>query len=243
MQLRNFVGGVYVESAASAFTGVVDPSTGQAYARVGRATSTGRSRLPSRGSRPGETSPRATGSGRCCGSLARWRRAQVARGELPHILDCLEFFAGAARRLDGIAAGEYVAGHTSMLRREPLGVVAAVTPWNYPLMMAVWKVTPALAAGNAVVLKPAETTPVTPLMLAELAAEHLPPGSLNVVCGDRDAGRALVAHPVPAMVAITGSVRGPGARWRQPPARRSSASTSSWAARRRYSSSATRIPA
>ena len=100
-----------------------------------------------------------------------------------------------------------MAGHTSWIRREPIGVVAQVTPWNYPLMMAVWKIAPALAAGNTVVLKPSETTPVTTLMLAEVAGEIYPPGVLNVICGDRDTGRSLVSHPVPQLVAITGSVR------------------------------------
>ena len=100
-----------------------------------------------------------------------------------------------------------MAGHTSFIRREPIGVCAQVSPWNYPLMMAIWKIAPALAAGNTLVLKPAETTPATTVMLAELAAEFLPAGVLNVVCGDRDSGRALVAHPVPGLVSITGSVR------------------------------------
>jgi betaine-aldehyde dehydrogenase len=100
-----------------------------------------------------------------------------------------------------------MAGHTSWIRREPIGVVAQVTPWNYPMMMAVWKIAPALAAGNAVVLKPSDTTPVTTLMLAEVAGEIFPPGVLNVICGDRDTGRELMKHPVPQMVAITGSVR------------------------------------
>ena len=129
------------------------------------------------------------------------------RAEIPHVCDVIRFSAGASRVPEGIAAGEYAAGHTSVLRREPLGVVAQITPWNYPLMMATWKWAPAVAAGNTVVLKSAETTPVTPLMLAELAAELLPPGVLNVVCGGRDTGAAMVAHPVPAMVALTGSVR------------------------------------
>ncbi len=129
------------------------------------------------------------------------------RAEMPHVVDVVRFSAGASRVPEGLAAGEYVAGHTSVLRREPLGVVAQLTPWNYPLMMATWKWAPAVAAGNTVVLKSAETTPVTPLMLAELAAEVLPPGVLNVVCGDRGTGRLMVEHDVPAMVALTGSVR------------------------------------
>jgi betaine-aldehyde dehydrogenase len=131
----------------------------------------------------------------------------TASEELPPMVDQIRFFAGAARILEGRSAGEYLAGHTSWIRREPVGVVGQVTPWNYPMMMAVWKLAPAIAAGNTVVLKPSDTTPVTTARLAELAAEVLPPGVLNVICGDRDTGRALVAHPVPQMVAITGSVR------------------------------------
>ncbi|GAA0958193.1 gamma-aminobutyraldehyde dehydrogenase [Kribbella koreensis] len=127
--------------------------------------------------------------------------------ELAVLIDQLRFFAGAARMLEGKSAGEYLAGHTSYVRREPIGVVGQITPWNYPMMMAIWKFAPALAAGNTVVLKPAETTPVTTVMLAELAAEVLPPGVLNVVCGDRDTGQALVEHPAPQLVSITGSTR------------------------------------
>ena len=131
----------------------------------------------------------------------------TATDEVPPCVDQLRFFAGAARVLDGRSAGEYMEGHTSWVRREPVGVVGQVTPWNYPLMMAIWKVAPALAAGNTVVLKPSDTTPASSVLLAEVAAGILPPGVLNVVCGDRDTGRALVAHPRPDMVAITGSVR------------------------------------
>ncbi|MDP3892537.1 gamma-aminobutyraldehyde dehydrogenase [Nocardioides sp.] len=127
--------------------------------------------------------------------------------EMPPTVDHFRFFAGACRVLEGKSAGEYMADHTSFIRREPIGVVGQVTPWNYPLPMMVWKIAPALAAGNTVVLKPSDTTPATSTMMAELAQEFLPPGVLNVVCGDRDTGRALVAHPTPQMVAITGSVR------------------------------------
>ncbi len=109
--------------------------------------------------------------------------------------------------LEGKSAGEYMADHTSFVRREPIGVVGQVTPWNYPLMMMIWKIAPALAAGNTIVLKPSDTTPASSTLLAEIAQEFLPPGVLNVVCGDRDTGRALVEHPTPQMVAITGSVR------------------------------------
>jgi betaine-aldehyde dehydrogenase len=127
--------------------------------------------------------------------------------EIPPMVDQIRFFAGAARVLNGLAAGEYMAGHTSMIRREPVGVCAQVTPWNYPMMMAVWKWAPAIAAGNTVVLKPSDTTPVTTVRMAELMAEFLPPGVFNVICGDRDTGAALVAHDVPAMASVTGSVR------------------------------------
>ncbi|MGX1792619.1 gamma-aminobutyraldehyde dehydrogenase [Microbacterium sp. NPDC055312] len=134
-------------------------------------------------------------------------RATLVADEIAQSIDQLRFFAGAARSLEGRAAGEYAAGHTSYVRREPIGVIGQVTPWNYPLNMAVWKIAPALAAGNTVVLKPAESTPLSTLLLAEIVAEHTPAGTLNVVLGDRDTGAALVAHPVPQMVAITGSVR------------------------------------
>jgi betaine-aldehyde dehydrogenase len=127
--------------------------------------------------------------------------------EIPPMIDQIRFFAGAARVLEGRSAGEYLSGFTSFIRREPVGVCAAVTPWNYPMMMAVWKWAPALAAGNTMVLKPSDTTPASTLLMAQLMSEHLPPGVFNVVCGDRDTGRLLVSHPVPQMVSITGSVR------------------------------------
>ncbi|GAA2458036.1 gamma-aminobutyraldehyde dehydrogenase [Streptomyces macrosporus] len=132
--------------------------------------------------------------------------------ELPVMIDQVRFFAGAARLLEGKAAGEYMAGLTSFVRREPVGVCAQVAPWNYPLMMAVWKFAPALAAGNTVVLKPSDTTPASTVLLAEIVGEvlreaGLPGGIFNVVCGDRDTGRLMVEHPTPAMVSITGSVR------------------------------------
>jgi betaine-aldehyde dehydrogenase len=127
--------------------------------------------------------------------------------EIPVCADNLRFFAGAARILEGKSAGEYLEGYTSMIRREPIGVVGQIAPWNYPLMMAVWKIGPALAAGNTIVLKPAETTPITTLKLAELAAEFLPKGVLNVLTGHGDpAGQAIVTHPDVDMVSLTGSV-------------------------------------
>jgi betaine-aldehyde dehydrogenase len=126
--------------------------------------------------------------------------------EVPPMCDQIRFFAGAARVLEAKSAGEYMTGYTSFLRREPVGVCAAVTPWNYPAMMAVWKWAPALAAGNTMVLKPSDTTPASTAWMAEVMAEFLPEGVFNVVCGDRDTGAALVRHPTPQMVSITGSV-------------------------------------
>ena len=125
--------------------------------------------------------------------------------EIGPMVDQIRFFAGAARHLQGAAAAGYMAGHESYVRREPLGVVGAVTPWNYPMMMATWKIGPALAAGNTLVIKPSDTTPASTVRMGELFAEILPAGVLNVVCGDRSTGAALAAHPIPAMVAITGS--------------------------------------
>jgi betaine-aldehyde dehydrogenase len=133
--------------------------------------------------------------------------AAVLSDEIGVMADNLRFFAGAARCMEGKATGEYMEGHTSLIRREPVGVIGQVAPWNYPMMMAVWKIGPALATGNTIVLKPAETTPITTLRLAELAAEWLPAGVLNVVCGHGDpAGQALVEHPEVDMVSLTGSV-------------------------------------
>lgn len=127
--------------------------------------------------------------------------------EIGPMVDHIRFFAGAARHLEGKSTGEYLEGHTSSVRREPLGVVGSVAPWNYPMMMAVWKIGPALAAGNTLVLKPSDTTPASTVRLGELAAETLPPGVLNVVCGDRSTGAAMTDHDIPALVAITGSTR------------------------------------
>src|SRR5213080_4174813 len=127
--------------------------------------------------------------------------------EIPPTVDCFRFFAGAARTLEGRAAGEYMQGFTSMLRREAIGVVGSIAPWNYPLMMAIWQVAPALAAGNTVVLKPSEWTPLTALKLAELAADIFPPGVLNVITGDGEpVGAGIVRHPGVGMVSLTGDV-------------------------------------
>ncbi|MGW1885294.1 gamma-aminobutyraldehyde dehydrogenase [Streptomyces sp. NPDC001970] len=127
--------------------------------------------------------------------------------EIPPMIDQIRFFAGAARMLEGRSAGEYMEGMTSIVRREPVGVCAQVAPWNYPMMMAVWKFAPALAAGNTVVLKPSDTTPASTVLIAEIIGSIVPKGVFNVLCGDRETGRMMVEHRVPAMASITGSVR------------------------------------
>jgi betaine-aldehyde dehydrogenase len=226
-ELANVVNGQRVPAADGRASEVVDPSTGVAYALAPLSGPADLDAALSAAAAAFDGWRETTPSERSL-ALLRLASAVEARGEelvaaecrntgkpvgltlseeLPPLVDELRFFAAAARVLHGCAAGEYLAGHTSYLRREPVGVCAQVTPWNYPMMMAVWKFAPALAAGNTVVLKPSDTTPVTTLMLAEIAAEFLPPGVFNVVCGDRDTGRALVSHPVPAMVSVTGSVR------------------------------------
>ncbi len=134
-------------------------------------------------------------------------RANLVEEEIMLSVDQMRFFAGAARILEGRGAGEYLRDHTSFVRREPIGVVAQIAPWNFPLNMEVWKIAPAIAAGNATVLKPAATTPSTAILLAEIAAEHLPPGVFNLLLRDRATGAAMVAHPTPQLISITGSTR------------------------------------
>jgi betaine-aldehyde dehydrogenase len=134
-------------------------------------------------------------------------RTTLVDDEIMLSVDQIRFFAGAARNLEGRSAGEYMKDHTSMIRREPIGVVGQVTPWNYPLNMAVWKFAPAVAAGNTTVLKPSDTTPQSTLLLAEICSLHLPPGVVNVITGDRTSGAAMIDHKIPQMVSITGSVR------------------------------------
>ena len=133
--------------------------------------------------------------------------ALTASEELPPMLDQLRFFAGAARLQSGVASGEYAEGLNSQIRREPIGVVGQIVPWNYPFMMLIWKVGPALAAGNTVVLKPSANTPESAIVFAEIAGEILPPGVFNLVLGTGETGRLMSAHPVPGLVALTGSVR------------------------------------
>ena len=225
--LRNFIAGEYVDGRTDSTTDVVNPATGSvvatapvsgqadvdaayaaadtAFAEWGRTTPSERQQallkladaIEDRAEELIALESENTGK----------IQALTASEEIPPMVDQLRFFAGAARVLEGKAAGEYMKGHTSWVRREPIGVVGQVTPWNYPLLMAVWKIAPALAAGNTVVLKPSDTTPETTLLLAEIASEFLPAGTLNVITGDRNTGRMLVEHPTPGLVAITGSVR------------------------------------
>jgi betaine-aldehyde dehydrogenase len=225
--VRNFVNGSYADAADGRTADLISPVTGEAF---GTAPVSGQADVDTafeaaanafetwRDTTPGERQL----------ALLRMADAFEARAdelvalesentgkpigltageEIPPMIDQIRFFAGAARVLEGRSAGEYMQGHTSFVRREPIGVCAQVTPWNYPMMMAVWKFAPAIAAGNTVVLKPSDTTPATTALMAEIAAEFLPPGVFNVVCGDRDTGRLLVSHPTPQMVSITGSVR------------------------------------
>jgi betaine-aldehyde dehydrogenase len=225
--VRNFIGGKSVDAADGLTTDLVDPATGEVF---GTAPLSGAEDVDAayRAAANAFESWRDSTPADRQRTLLRFADAIEARAEeiiaaesentgkpigltrteeLPPAVDQIRFFAGAARVLEGRSAGEYLPGHTSYVRREPVGVVGQVTPWNYPMMMAVWKIAPALAAGNCVVLKPSDTTPVTSAMLAEIAAEFLPPGVFNVVCGDRDTGRAVVSHRTPAMVSITGSTR------------------------------------
>ena len=225
--LRNFVGGEFADTAAGRTLELVNPSTGDVFAEsplseevdvdaafkaAAGAFSEWRDRTPSERSRiiyqiadalEARADDLVAAESENTGKPIGLTRSE----EIPPMIDQIRFLAGAARVLEGLSTGEYMADHTSSIRREPIGVCAAVTPWNYPMMMAVWKWAPALAAGNTMVLKPSDTTPVSTLLMAEIMAEHLPPGVFNVVCGDRDTGRALVSHKTPAMVAITGSVR------------------------------------
>jgi len=225
--LRNFINGEFVDSKDGRTTDLVDPSTGEVFAQAPLSEAVDVDAAFAAAATAFESWRDTTPAER---SLALLRIADAVEGraqelvdaeclntgkpvaltrseEVPPMVDQIRFFAGAARMLEGRSAGEYLADHTSMIRREPIGVCAAVTPWNYPMMMAVWKWAPALAAGNTLVLKPSDTTPVSTLMMAELMAEFLPAGVFNVVCGDRDTGRAVVTHPIPRMVSITGSTR------------------------------------
>lgn len=226
-ELRNFVNGEYVESAASTQLDIINPATEEVYARTPASTDADIAAAYEAAAAAFETWGETTPGERQV-ALLKFADAIEARGEeladveventgkpragivaeeIDVMVDQVRFFAGAARNLEGKSAGEYMKDHTSFVRREPIGVIGQVTPWNYPAMMAIWKIAPALAAGNTVVLKPSDTTPASTLLLAEIAAEFFPTGAFNVVTGDRDTGRALVANRIPQMVSITGSVR------------------------------------
>lgn len=228
-ELRNFVGGEFVDSQSGESSELVNPTTGEVFASAPISNATDIDQAYRAASAAFQSWKNTTPSER---QQALLTIAQVLEDhaeelvalesentgkpipvtmdeEIPPMIDQIKFFAGAARILEGRSAGEYMQGFTSIIRREPVGVIGQVTPWNYPMMMAIWKFIPAIAAGNAVVLKPSDTTPVSTLKMAELIAESgaLPAGVFNVVCGDRDTGKALVEHEIPQMVSITGSVR------------------------------------
>ena len=226
-EIRNFINGQYVSANADSSFDVIDPSTEQAYASspvsgaadVDAAFSAAAAAFEEWG----ETTPaeRQLALFRIADAMeARAEefadleskdtgkpRASLVEDEILLSVDQIRFFAGEARHLGGMASAEYMKDHTSSIRREPIGVIGQVTPWNYPLNMAVWKVAPAIAAGNTTVLKPSDTTPSSTLLLAEVAAEFLPAGVLNVITGDRTTGGLMIDHRTPQMVSITGSVR------------------------------------
>jgi betaine-aldehyde dehydrogenase len=224
--LQNFIGGEYVDAAADETFAVVNPATGETIADeplsseqdVDRAVKAARDAFESFSqTTPGD---RATMLLKLADALDEHAEEitelevdnagkpieAFKADEIPAMSDCLRFFAGAARTLQGPVSGEYLEGYTSIIRREPVGVVGQIAPWNYPLMMAIWKIGPALATGCTIVLKPAPTTPMSTLKLAELAAEILPKGVLNVIAGGNDAGAAIVEHPDVDLVSLTGSV-------------------------------------
>jgi betaine-aldehyde dehydrogenase/aminobutyraldehyde dehydrogenase len=223
---KNLVGGEWVDAVEGETMEVVNPSTGEAIAEVPRGSEADVERVVEAAKKAWSEWQDKTPKDRMELLLALadvmeehaeelWqlesqnvgKPASIARDEIPFSVDNLRFFAGAARNLEGKSAGEYVEGYTSIIRREPLGIVAGITPWNYPLMMVVWKLGPALAAGNVQILKPAEQTPLTTLRFFELAQEVLPPGVVNVITGDGvPVGDALVRHPDVRLVSLTGDV-------------------------------------
>jgi 1-pyrroline dehydrogenase len=225
-QHKNFVGGEWVDSAGGETMEVLNPATGEVIAEVARSTpedadravQAAKAALPEwLESTPGERAELllkiADVIDENADELAALESKNVgkplsyAKDEMPVATDNIRFFAGAARVLEGRATGEYMRGYTSMLRREPIGVVVGIAPWNYPLMMAVWKFAPALAAGNVQILKPSEQTPLTLLRFMELAEGIIPPGVLNVITGDGvPAGEALVKHPEVRLVSLTGDI-------------------------------------
>ncbi|MGV8851012.1 MAG: gamma-aminobutyraldehyde dehydrogenase [Rhodoglobus sp.] len=226
-EIRNFINGEYVAAHTENSFDVVDPATEMGYATSPVSSSTDVDAAYSAAATAFETWGETTPSER---QLALFRiadamearaeefadleskdtgkpRASLVADEILLSVDQIRFFAGEARHLSGMASGEYMKDHTSSIRREPIGVIGQVAPWNYPLNMAVWKVAPAIAAGNTTVLKPSDTTPSSTLLFAEVAAEFLPAGVFNVLTGDRTTGGLMIDHKTPQMVSITGSVR------------------------------------
>ena len=226
-KLQNFINGKSVDGASGETTTLINPSTGVAFATapksnaadIDKAMKAASDAFPGwRDSTPSERQrallkiadaieARAEEFVNLESENCGKPKSLTASEEMPPMVDQIRFFAGAARNLEGRSAGEYMHGMTSFIRREPIGVCAQVTPWNYPMMMAVWKWAPAIAAGNTVVLKPSDTTPVTTLFMAQIMGEFLPDGVINVIAGERATGAALVDHATPAMVSVTGSVR------------------------------------
>ncbi|WP_395405512.1 gamma-aminobutyraldehyde dehydrogenase (plasmid) [Arthrobacter sp. UC242_113] len=223
----NFIDGTWIEPQADDEIDLVDPATENTYGSIPNSTAGDVDRAFAAAERGFETWNNTTPGERQLALLriadaiearaeefadAESRdtgkpRANLAAEEIMLSVDQIRFFAGAARNLQGLSAGEYLPQHTSIIRREPIGVVAQIAPWNFPLNMAVWKMAPAIAAGNSTVLKPAASTPSTAILLAEVAAEFLPAGVFNLVLGDRGTGKAMVQHPTPQLVSITGSTR------------------------------------
>ncbi|MFI5754152.1 gamma-aminobutyraldehyde dehydrogenase [Streptomyces sp. NPDC051569] len=226
-RLRNYINGEFRDAADGRTIDVVNPATGEAYATsplsgpadVDAAMEAAAAAFPAwRDATPAERQKVLLKIADAFEERAEELIAAECENtgkpvgltrteEISPMLDQIRFFAGAARMLEGRAAGEYMDGFTSIVRREPVGVCAQVAPWNYPMMMAVWKFAPALAAGNTVVLKPSDTTPASTVLIAEIIGAIVPKGVFNVLCGDRESGRAMVEHPTPAMASITGSVR------------------------------------
>jgi betaine-aldehyde dehydrogenase len=227
--VKNYINGKSQESLSGQFTDLINPTTGEVFGKAALSNEKDIDLAYNAAANAFESWKNTTPSER---SMALWKIADVLEKNIEEIvslesentgkpigvtmaeevgpmLDQIRYFATAARNLEGKSAGEYMKGHTSMIRREPIGVIGQVTPWNYPMMMAVWKFAPAIAAGNTTVLKPSDTTPVTTARMAEIITDAgiLPPGVLNVVTGDRNTGKSLVEHKIPQMVAITGSVR------------------------------------
>ena len=225
-KLNNFINGKSVESSSGETTTLVNPATGQPFATAPKSNAADIDAAFKAASdafvdwRDSTPSQRQRALLKIADAIEERADEVIAiesentgkpislttSEEVPPMVDQIRFFAGAARNLEGKSAGEYMPGMTSMIRREPVGVIGQVTPWNYPMMMAVWKWAPAIAAGNTVVLKPSDTTPASTVWMANLMAEFLPAGVFNVVCGERETGAALVNHKRPDMVSITGSV-------------------------------------